>query len=189
MLIGTCGSITFTDPYKVIKEVFSFADIGFYRNFIRDILRFSSSRKKYNKEDAGYILLLLEGLNCLLQACFIISKEKKHSHLELGEEDILNRHFYYHHEIESKIWSDFPRVLTKKELLDPYLVFGKVYAHKYPGEWYGIVKGLVEDACGSYDDVPQQNTMWIYTQLVKLFEASHLIYVRELVQERCRCDQ
>lgn len=180
----TWGSTAFDDPYQVIRAIFGFADTGFYRHFIRDILLYSTRKKRYKKEHASNIIFLLDGIVCLLSACFIISKEKKHSLLEVEEEDIIKPDFYSLRNAATDLWSDFPRSLTKAEMLDPYTVFGKVFQHYTPDKWYHLMKYFTEDACGNYSDVYEENTLLVYIQLTRLFEAAHLINVREIAHVR-----
>lgn len=176
----TWNSLEFNNPYGVIKEIFEFAHIGFYRKFIRDVLLYTTKNKQYKKHHAGNIMFLLEGIKCLLNACFLISKEKMHSLLEVREEDIMNGNFYSLYKTETGLWADFPRSLTKPEIIDPYKAFAKIFQHNSPNKWYEIIKYLAEDACGSYSDMLEENPLEVYIQVTKLFEAAHLINVREI---------
>ena len=178
--ILTWNSMSFKDPYKVIIAIYDAADVETYRDFIRDILLYSTRTKQYRKEHGGNMRFYLDGIICLLNACFIIGKNKKHSLLELRDEDMLNSKFYSLHTLESKRWSDFPRSLTQSETLNPYKVFGKIFKHHNPDKWSDILKYLADDACSSYSDKPDENLLEVYIQLTKLFEATHLIYVREI---------
>lgn len=179
-VIFTWGSLTFDHPYQVIEGVFDYSHMHTYRNFIKDVLLYSTHKKKYRKKDAGSILFLLEGIGCLLQACYSISKEKEHSLLEVRDDDMLNSNFYSMRNDDTDIWSDFPRSLSKSEMLDPYKSFQKVFRHNNSEKWYEIIKISVEYACGSYNEGPEENALEVHVQLSKLFEAAHLIYVREL---------
>lgn len=178
------GYLTFSDPYKVIKQIFSFANIDFYRDFISDILLSSSRKKPYKKGDAGQIMFIMDGIFCLLQAGFAMSKKKKRSLLDIRDADIINSNFYTLGRSETAQWTDFPRSLSKDEVLDPYRAFGKLFRHCGPDKLYNIMKQLMEDACGSYSTDSYENTFEIYVHLTKLFEAAHLIYVRELEHVR-----
>ncbi len=175
------GNSVFTDPHKVIREIFDFAEVGFYRNFIKDILLYSTRHKKYKKEDMGNLLWLQEGVFCLLGACNAIRKTKKHSLMDIRNEDILNSRFYSNCLAESGIWSDFPRTLSESEVIDPYRTFRRIFKHRNADEWICIFKESLEEACGSYSSTYDQNTLLVYIQLSSLFEASYLIYIREIV--------
>lgn len=174
----------FHDPYKVITEVFDYANLGFYRKFIGDVLLYSSLKKQYKKLHTGNMLFLLEGISCLLQACSVIGKEQKQSVLDFREKDLLNRKFYSFHTTDTECWADFPRSLSVAETNNPYAVFKNVFQCKSPEEWMDAFKDLVEDACGSYADVSDENTLDMYMQLTKVLEAAHLIYIREIVYIR-----
>ncbi|HEU0228425.1 MAG TPA: hypothetical protein VFQ86_11850 [Arachidicoccus soli] len=43
--VFTWGSLVFTDPYEVIQQIFDFSGVGYYRNFIKDILLYSTRKK------------------------------------------------------------------------------------------------------------------------------------------------
>lgn len=176
----TWGCLTFGDPYIVIKEIFSFAHVDFYRDFIGDILLYSSRKKVYRKKYTGDIMFILDGIFCLLQAGYVISKERKHSILDIRESDILNSSFYTLTSSGIRQWADFPRSLSKDEMLDPYSALGRLFKHYKPDKLYNAIKRLATDACGCYENELEENTLEIYVSLSKLFEAAHLIWVREL---------
>ena len=72
----TWGTLTFDDPYKVIKEIFFFADLSFYRKFLKDVLLCCAANKQYKQQPAD-VVFRLEGINCLLNAGYAISQEKR----------------------------------------------------------------------------------------------------------------
>lgn len=178
----TWGNSVFTDPYMVIKEVFGFENLGHYRNFITDILLYSERKKAYKQKNAGSIIWLTDGMNGLLDACYAINKMKKYNPLELWDSDIVNTKFYSNRKEQNDIWEDFPRTLTQEEFIDPYLTFKKIFRRQKPGKLLKAFKELIEYACGSYRDKPEEDTFSVYFQLTRLFEAAHLIYIREMAQ-------
>jgi hypothetical protein len=174
------GALNFSDPYKVIQAIFNYANIDSYRDFIVDILLYSTVKKHYKKKDPVDIMYIIEGIYCLLQACYVISKMKECCILEVRTSDVLNAKFYSLSSTELGQWVEFPRSLSKDEFLNPYKALKQVFRHYTPDKLYDIVKYLTENACGSYCDEFEINTFEIYYLLSKLFEASHLIRVREL---------
>ena len=173
--------LALSNPYKVIEEIFNYATVQYYRDFLRDVLLYSTKSKEYRKEHVGHVIFSLEGIACLLKACFVISKEKKHSLLDVTEEDILNANFYSSRNSKMDLWSDFPRSLSQAEILDPYIAFGKIFECHNPDKWHEIMKDVVNYAGSTcYHDMLEENLLEVYLQLSKLFEAAHLIHVREI---------
>lgn len=174
------GRLSMNDPYHVIREVFSYADVGFYRGFLKDVLLYSTRKKRYRKEDAGQVLFLLEGVDCMLKACFEISQNPPPGHAEPSEDERYNRNPNAEGETTvSYTWSNFPRALTQAEAQNPYRAFAKVYKHNSPYQWRRTINYLAADACGRYDDFPEENTLKVYLQLSRLFEAAYLVYTRQ----------
>lgn len=179
----TLDGVTFTDPYSVIAEVFSAADIQSYRRFVTDILLYSSSKKLYQKERFGGIMYYLDRLSCLLEAGFAIRKQVKKCHLDVRNEDLLNRHFYSLSEATENAWAGFPRSLTRADFFDPYKALKKVFKVRNPDTWSFVLKEMADFACGYYwEATPDNNTLEVYLSISKLLEATHLIYVREIAQ-------
>lgn len=179
----TVGGTVFKNPYRVIPAIFSFAHIEDQRTFIKDILLYSTSSKRYQKEDFGSILLYLEHFSCLLAACFVISKQRKGSPIEVRTDDMLNSNFYSIRETTTDIWSEFPRSLTQEEFLNPYKALKQVFKSRNPEVWSSLIKDVTDYACGNYGgDFPEINSFEVYQHLCKLLEAAHLINVREIEQ-------
>lgn len=174
----------FTDPYKAIEAIFDFTDVFQYKRLVRDIALYSSKKKRYKKEHAGNLIWKLEAISCMLDACFTINKEKRFCPLDVLDDDIMNEKFYSRHEDKNRIWSDFPRLLSVEEFTNPYKAFKKIFNHMKPEQYYERFKELIGYACGSYNDHFSGNSMNIYFQLTKLFEAAHLIYIREVAHVR-----
>ena len=175
---------TFADPYKAIEAIFDFTDVFVYKKLVRDIALYSGKKKKYKKTHAGNLIWKLEAISCMLNACFAINKEKKFCPLDILASDVMNEKFYSRYEDKSHIWSDFPRLLSAEEFINPYKALGKIFSHTNPEQYHQRFKALIGYACGSYNDHFSGNIMDIYFQLTKLFEAAHLIYIREIIYVR-----
>lgn len=96
---------------------------------------FIAQEKKYKKENAGNIIWIIDGIYCLLDACFALNKMDKYSLLDVRRKDILNSKFYSNRETERGNWSDFPRLLSEKEFINPYCTFKKTFKHWTPIKW------------------------------------------------------
>lgn len=70
-----------------------------------------------------------------------------------------------------------------KEFIDPYLVFKKFFKTKEIGEWKKIMEKIFEFAitdASFFEGGLDLDALSVYFHLTKLFEAAHLIDVREV---------
>ena len=92
----------------------------------------------------------------------------------------MNKNFFTLATLESKQFSDFPRALNKAEMRNPYKALSKLFKQHTPEKWLAKFKYLLDDACAKNADVFYENPLEVYLALSKLFEAAHLIQVREI---------
>jgi hypothetical protein len=172
-----------TDPYQTIAEFFTAADVAYYRKTIKGALNAACSSKIWNKSSPGDLLWLFERLESVINAAYLINKEKKKSPLSIGKEDVFNPNLYCSWHADQTKWNFFPRSLSLKEYIDPYLVFKRFFKYLKLPDWkqkihdlvdYALVTTSVSEAALDFD------TLTIYFQLTKLVEAVHLIDVREI---------
>lgn len=172
--------MTFDDPYQVIASIFDHADLAHYRELIRDLSIYSCLNKVYQKENPGNLLWKVEGINCLLQACFVLSKHKKESPVKVTEADLMEQRFYATDASSVTCWNSFPRFLSQSEFRNPYLVFKDFFKLKSIEQWQADIRELIFEAYIVCDEYSEHNIIQMYIQLSKLFEAAHLIDVREI---------
>src|SRR5437899_343690 len=83
-----------TDPYQTIAGLFSAADIACYRKMIKDLVKTACSRGTWKKTTPGDLLYQLGLVESLINAAFLINKEKKRSPLSIDHKDIFNPNLY-----------------------------------------------------------------------------------------------
>jgi hypothetical protein len=172
-----------TDPYQTITELFTAADLAYYRRTIKGALNAACSDKVWNKTSPGDLLWFLERLESGINAAYLINKEKKKSPLSIGKEDVFNPNLYCSWHADQGEWDFFPRSLSLKEYIDPYLVFKRFFKYLTLAEWKEELHELMEFALGktSFSEACVDfDTLQIYFHLTKLVEAAHLIDVREI---------
>jgi hypothetical protein len=171
-----------TDPYQVIAESYDFADVAFYRKLIKNVLLAAGSEKVCRKDDPGNLLYELKMLESVINAAYLINKEKKVSPFTIGEGDVFNKNLFCGRNGRDNEWDYFPRSLSMKEFIDPYLVFKRFFKYKDLDSWkedleiilnFALTKGSITGSGEEIDLLP------IYIHLTKLVEAAHLIDVRE----------
>jgi len=172
-----------TDPYQVIAEFFAAADVASHRKDIKDAIKAACSGHSWSKKNPGDLLFHFEKLESVINAAYLINKEKKKSPLSIGKDDLFNPNLFCSWHADLTAWDFFPRSLSLKEFIDPYLVFKRFFKYLSLPEWkrelhdiveYSLVETSFSEACIDFDTLP------IYFHLTKLVEAAHLIDVREI---------
>lgn len=166
-----------TNPYEAIAELFRFGDIAFYRKFIRQILLSAGRPKVYNKDDPGNVIYKFQTIQSAINCAYLLTREDK-GDLPVDADHLLDRHNYCGRGIRSDQWQCFPRTLTIKEYKNPYLVFRRFFKYQTLHKWKEdlgeiLIYALTRDAEGPLIDL-----LSMYLHLTKLFEAAHLIVVR-----------
>ena len=172
-----------TDPYQTIAEFFSFADVASQRKHIITMLKVACSGHSWRKTDPGDLLYHLKIIESVINAAFLINKEKKQSPLDITQKDIFNPNLFCGRHAHNGEWDYFPRVLSFKEFSNPYLAFTHFFKYLALSEWKSQLQeilqyALVEDSL--FASGTDMDILSIYIYLIKLVEAAHLIDVREI---------
>jgi hypothetical protein len=171
-----------SDPYQVIAEFFSAADLNSNRKIIKDLLFAANSEKIYNKDAPGDLLFHMKLFESLINAAYLINQEKKKSPLEIQNYEMFNPNLYRGWDKDSTDWDFLPRTLSLKEYKNPYVVFKRFFKFMDLPSWkkdlqeildYALVKDSLFEA-GVFI-----NCLSIYLYLTKLIEAAHVIDARE----------
>lgn len=170
-----------TDPYQVIAELFTFADITFYRKMIKGVLSFTNRGKIYRKDSPGDLLFEFKMLESAINAAYVISKEKKESPIIVEDYSLLNKNLYCGQHVGSSEWDFFPRTLSVKEYKNPYLAFRNFFKYQKLDKWKEDLQEVLNYSLSKYTDGLELELLAIYFHLTKLIEAAHLIDVREIV--------
>jgi hypothetical protein len=171
-----------TNPYEVIAEFFFDADIATHRKMVRDILLAANSDKVYDKDSPSDLLLQFKFVESVINAAYLINEEGKESPIKIEKKDVFNPNLYCSWHKDLTEWDFFPRQLSLKEYINPYLVFARFFKHKALLEWkqelqeildYALARSSISESTMNID------TLAAYFFLSKLIEAAHLIDVRE----------
>jgi len=173
------------DPYKVITELFASSECWHLRSVIKKLLRYTISAKIYPDKPPCDVILYMRMISSTIRAAYIL-KDKKRSEIVIDEDDLLNKKYYRSHYTCCDNWTDFPRFLSKKEYCNPYLVFRKFFKYQSLENWLNTWRNIIDGALCPDESRFFINEILVYTHLVKLIEAAHLIDVREIVQVRGR---
>jgi len=172
-----------SDPYQVIAEFFSAADVVSHRKNIRDAIKAACSDYICNKRNPGDLLYDFKLLESVINAAYLLNKEKKKSPLTINKDNLFNPNLYCGWHADLTEWDYLPRMLSLKEYINPYLVFKRFFKYLTLAEWKRELNYILEYALGrkSLGEAGIEfDTLPIYFHLTKLIEAAHLIDVREV---------
>ena len=167
-----------SDPYQVFAEAFSSAGMDFLRKFIKKILHYAEANEIYQKPPCD-VLLFMRVVRSLIKAADHL-KEIKNGPITVTEADVFNKKYYRSHYLSSNEWEDYPRFLSIKEFCNPYKVFRKFFKYQDADEWVHDLQEIVDCALSKSSGELGLEIICVYSHLVKLTEAAHLINVREV---------
>jgi hypothetical protein len=168
-----------TDPYQVFAEAFSTAGMDFLRRFIKKILHYAEANEIYREKSPCDVLLFMRVIRSLIKAADSL-KEIKKGPVMVSEGEAFNKKYYRSHYLSSNEWEEFPRFLSVKEFCNPYKVFKKFFKYQQCDEWVHDLEETADCALSKNSGELGLEMIAIYSHLVKLTEAAHLINVREV---------
>jgi hypothetical protein len=182
------------NPYKVIEGFFSNATLDRSRKYISSMLKAAYSEDYWKKSDPGMLLFFQEQMEKLIKGSHLfvdMGKDgismKRSAILKdniLGNEIDPSCYFGWHR--DGAMWEFFPRNLTRKEFLNPYLAIQRFFEYKNLKNWLKDFKELISYSLSLYGNESGMDFDYleIYKYLQKLVEACHLIEVRVNMPER-----
>ena len=168
-----------TDPYQVFAEAFSTAVIGSFRRFIKNIMHYAETNEIYSEKSPCDVLLFMRMVRSLIKASDNLKGIKK-GPIIVTEAEAFNKKYFRSHYITTSDWEDFPHFLSVKEFCNPYMVFKKFFKYQHADKWLYDLKEIVDAALSNYKGELGLEMIAMYSHLVKLIEAAHLINVREV---------
>jgi len=171
------------DPYQTIAEFFSAADVVSHKKTIKAAISAALSDHICNKKNPGDLLYDFKILESVVNATYLLNKEKKKSPLRIGKDNAFNPNLFCGWHAEMTEWDFFPRMLSFKEYSDPYVVFKRFFKFLSLAEWKRELNDILEYALVTtnfWDAGIETNSLSIFIHLTKLVEAVHLIDVREI---------
>jgi hypothetical protein len=169
-----------TDPYQVFAEAFCIAGIPHLRSFIKKVLHYAEANEIYRQESPCDVLLCMRVMRSIIKAGDSL-KEIKSGPIVIAEQDAFNKKYYCSDDLSSTKWDDFPRFLSLKEFCNPYKVLRKFFKYQKTDEWLHDLEEIVDCALSKNNGELGLEMVTIYSHLVKLAEATHLINVREVI--------
>ena len=167
------------DPYQVLAEVFSHAEMPHFRKVISQLVHAAEAEEIYTKKSPCDVLLYMKIIRSLMEVAYVL-KEKKTGPIEVSPGDISNKNYYCSNYQIATEWKDLPRFLSTKEFCNPYKAFRKFFRYKKLTEWLHDWEELVEAALSNNCGGLGLEMTKVHSCLVKLVEAGHLINVREV---------
>lgn len=168
------------DPYQVIAELFISVEAWHLRDVIRRLLQYTISNEIYADKPPCDVMLYMRMIFSTIKSAYAL-KDKQRSEIVVDEDDMLNPKYFQSSLMCCDAWTDFPRFLSKKEYCNPYLVFRKFFKYQSLESWLAIWRNIIDGALCPHESRYFINEILVYTHLVKLVEAAHLIDVRETV--------
>ncbi|UPK72862.1 hypothetical protein [Chitinophaga filiformis] len=186
------------DPHEAIHEYFSSYDMPGARQIINQWFG-STSKKRPSKISPSGLQFFYDRTESFIEAAFLVAqldnRERKGIIVPCNDEeiDVMNPILFcaWIKGIEGKTisareaWDTFPRNLSYKEFLNPYLAFEKFFSFLTLGEWREALRELLGMGMSRrtfLDETIDFDLLGIKKRLEKLLEAGHLIDVREYRQ-------
>lgn len=173
-------------PFKVVNEFFSDHYLDEAKGLIDKWIAFAKRKDQWNKSSPSLLLFFFEQTITLIEASWVIQQMDNRGRLadlsqsNLGKAELSQSGFYSSHHFRIDAWNDFPRALKWREYLNPYTVFSKFFRFQGLAVWKRDLHSLLHTALSNCqmdgDDIDLLN---LSKHLNKLFEACHLIHVRE----------
>lgn len=171
-----------TDPFKAIDAGFQFFGVDAFKDFVTDVLLYSTKQGVYDKESIPNIFDFRDCIKDFIFLCHQIDsrKIKKTSHSVSDSHFIAlsNSNNNYTHS-----WQNRTLILNEEECKNPYLVFTKVFAKWRPKELYEHFVTALDAATmhNDEDTIIEFNFLELYIDIISLIEACFLIFYYEML--------
>ncbi len=174
--------------YQTIRSFFDCYGLVHARAVLKHFIKTADSGKTWNHSSPCDVVYFSEKISELIEAVFTIINTFDHRPeviltRDTGDECWLltdyDNYCAWHH--GDTPWDFFPRHLTKKEFLDPYIALKKFTRFRNIHQWNETIKDI---AWHSLSDVSldefydNKSVLRTYIHLNKLIEATHLIEIR-----------
>ena len=185
-----------SESYAVIEDFFSALSVSQYRKYILSVLNAANSAKIWKKEEPASLLYFQKKIEDLINVAHLLinkgkgRKSKKSKAVidqPLTDEKTIDPSLYSSMRLGHLQWETFPRSLSKKEFLDPFLAFEHFFQYRSVKEWHKDLKEIIFYALSPHscaEDCLDFEFLKINELLQKLVEAAHLIWVREILMDQ-----
>jgi hypothetical protein len=176
------------NPYAGINEFFqSEVDMSDVRKHCKTVFHSAISKEcSLSKSEMTRISSFKPLIFKLVELCYLVWKDHWEDRPDVtadvkDKNEMMKESLYYDTSKSKSAWDCFPRYLSRKEFLDPYKVFNKVFECKAIAEWRTALEDLYSSAMfnESIYECYEENDPWTLCELLlKLVEAAHLLFVR-----------
>lgn len=183
-----------SNPFAVVRSTYMEFDLPILRKCIQRWLKSVYIKKKWKKHGPGNTLYFYEQLIRLVEAASLIRQLDTSNRaanlsekVNLESESVLDLDLFCSQSQREVSWHFFPRSLTPKQFVNPYLVFDKFFELKSLGEWRDDLHNLLHLSLTAYDPSALGELLDILSiqrRLCQLADATHLINIREFFPER-----
>lgn len=172
-----------TDPFKAIDAGFQFFGVHAFKEFVTDVLLYSTHKGVYDKESIPNIFDYRDGIKDFIFLCHHIdSCNIKKSSYHITDRALIKIHnkqaINY-----TDCWQNRTLLLNEAECKNPYLVFTKVFAKWRPEELNEHFETALTAATIDYDEdtIFEFNFLELYITIISLIEACYLIFSYEML--------
>lgn len=172
-----------TDPFKAINAGFQFFGIDAFKDFVTDVLLYSTKQGVYDKENIPNKIDLRKCIKDFIFLCHHIDSCKiKKSSYQITDRAVIKTH---NREPKNYIdcWQNKILLLNEEECKNPYLVFTNVFAKCNPKVLYiDFINAISFSSVDNTEDtIFDFNYLELYIAIISLIEACFLIYSYEIL--------
>ena len=168
------------DPYHVFATALEGGKVFYFRRLIRKLFQYVDSGKIYSEKTPSEILFQIRLLCSVIKAAHELRKIKS-GPIKVSENNLFDKNYFCSTDRLSHAWNEFPRTLSLKEYCNPYLVMRNFFKYQDLDSWLEVLRDIGDYALSKFTgEYILPDTVRLYTNLLKLVEAAHLINIREV---------
>jgi hypothetical protein len=180
-------TIVFMPTSSIISDFFTTQSLALSRKTLNKLLQSACSSKLWKGLPAD-LLLFTDQLQELATLSCTMGSWPEDKQVIIQEPNWKNKEWplnevssYRGSHGLSTAWDDFPRQLSKKEFLNPYLAMHRFAKYQNLLDWKASIRHLLDHALSdtAYDEMGHGVPLWeLGRHLHKLVEACHLVELR-----------
>lgn len=152
----------------------------------------AATKNDYWKESyPARLLYFYEMLEKLAEAAYLVNTmDNRHAAAVLMKTpeqniDFMQTAYYFRAQTKGLAWDYFPRSLSKKQFINPYLVFRKFFKYRKLPVWRDVLYDLLYNSFVAQTELEpsEYDLVIIQKHLKRLVEATYLIDIRTNVKE------
>lgn len=167
------------DPFEVINNFFSAAEIHSHRKYIKAALKAASSGSVWKKGDPGLLVHEFKLLESLINAAYLLKPDK--ISMPAPADDDFSPQLFVDPPCQLKSWNRLPKFLSFKEYLHPEVVFARFFKFQTIDKWKQQLDEILEHALlktSMADSGIELNPLNSCIHLIKLVEAAHILNMK-----------